>query len=113
VICITAFYRAIGAFSRDFNVAIRIAFLGLNITSLFAGYAQPYQTMKSWVYKWIYWANPLMYSLEAVMVNQFNDMELACTPSQLVPGVPGASPENQGMFTSHTLLSRPDVLTST
>lgn len=95
VVCIIAFYRAIGSFSRDFNVTIRIAFLGLNVTAFFAGYMQPYHTMKSWVYKWIYWANPLMYSMEAVLVNQFDGLELACSPSQLVPAVPGASPENQ------------------
>ncbi|KAF8247515.1 hypothetical protein K440DRAFT_550851 [Wilcoxina mikolae CBS 423.85] len=95
VLCLTGFYRAIGSFSKNINVAIRLAFLGLNVIALFAGYMQPYKTMKSWVYKWIYWANPLAYSLEAVMINQFHGMELACSPAHLVPGVPGASIKNQ------------------
>lgn len=56
MICVTAFYRVVGAFSRDINISIRLAFIGLNVIALFAGYMQPYQAMKSWVYKWIYWA---------------------------------------------------------
>jgi len=46
----------IGAFSKDINVSIRASFISLNVIALFAGYMQPYHAMKSWVYKWIYWA---------------------------------------------------------
>ncbi|KAI5776697.1 ABC-2 type transporter-domain-containing protein [Geopyxis carbonaria] len=95
VVCLTAFYRAIGAFSKDMNVSIRLAFLGLNVVALFAGYVQPFKNMKSWVYKWIFYVNPISYAQEAVMVNQFRGLELECSPSQLIPGVPGASIENQ------------------
>lgn len=95
VICLTAFYRIVGVFSKDINVAIRLAFMCLNVIAVFAGYMQPYGVMKSWVYKWIYWVNPLSYSLEAVMINQFHGLLLACSASHLVPGIPGASIENQ------------------
>ena len=94
-VCMTAFYRAIGAFSKDLNVSIRIAFLFLNILALFAGYMQPFHTMKSWVYKWIYWADPIHYGLEALMVNQLDGLDLTCEPSHLVPNIPGASIMNQ------------------
>jgi ABC-type multidrug transport system permease subunit len=56
----------IGSFSKDINVAIRLAFLGLNVIALFAGYMQPYKTMKSWVYKWIYWAKLVAEEFQSV-----------------------------------------------
>ncbi|KAL7273145.1 ATP-binding cassette transporter snq2 [Rhizina undulata] len=95
VICLTAFYRAVGSFSKDLNVSIRFAYFGLNVFGMFAGYMQTYSNMKSWVYKWIFWVHPLTYSQESVMVNQFHGMELECSPSHLIPGVPGASIVNQ------------------
>jgi len=36
-----------------------------------------------------------MYSMEAVMINQFAGMELACSPSHIIPGIPGLSEANQ------------------
>ena len=69
-VCITAFYRVVGAFSRDINSTIRMAFLGLNIMAVFSGYMQPLKAMKSWVYKWIFYAVPVAYAQEALMVNQ-------------------------------------------
>lgn len=66
---------------------------------LFAGYMQTYSNMKSWVYKWIFWASPVTYSQEALMLNQLHGVELQCSPSQLIPGVSGASIANQGMST--------------
>lgn len=101
VICLTAAYRAIGAFSKDINISIRIAYLFLNIIALFAGYMQPYHTMKSWVYKWIFWAQPITYALEAVMVNQFDGVDLDCSPAHLIPQIPGVSILNQGNSISH------------
>lgn len=97
-ICITAFYRVLGAFSKDMNVSIRMVFISLSVLALFAGYMQPFQTMKSWVYKWIYWANPIHYALEALMVNQLHGLDLDCSPIHLIPGVLGASIKNQGMY---------------
>lgn len=106
VICLTAFYRAVGSFSKDINVAIRIAFLGLNVMGLFAGYMQSFKSMKSWVYKWIFYATPLSYAQEAIMVNQFHGMQLECSPSNLVPGIPGASIMNKGMLSVYGTVCR-------
>lgn len=97
-ICLTAFYRAVGAFSKDLNISIRTAFLGLNVMGLFAGYMQTSSNMKSWVYKWILWASPVTYSQEVLMINQLHGVQLECSPSQLIPGVKGASVANQGML---------------
>jgi len=97
-VCITAFYRVVGAFSRDINSTIRMAFLGLNVMAVFSGYMQPLSAMKSWVYKWIFYAVPVAYAQEALMVNQYDGMDLPCAPGYLIPDVPGASLENQICF---------------
>lgn len=39
--------------------------------------------------------SPLMYSMEALMINQFHGLELACSPSHIIPGIPGISAANQ------------------
>ena len=97
-VCMTAFYRAVGAFSRDINATIRLAFFGLNVMALFSGYMQPFHTMKSWVYKWIFYAVPISYAQEALMVNQYDGVSIPCATNHLIPGVPGASLENQICF---------------
>ncbi|KAF8424902.1 ABC-2 type transporter-domain-containing protein [Tirmania nivea] len=97
-VCITAFYRVVGAFSRDINSTIRMAFLGLNIMAVFSGYMQPLKAMKSWVYKWIFYAVPVTYAQEALMVNQYDGIDIPCATGNLIPGVPGASLENQICF---------------
>ncbi|KAF8458765.1 ABC-2 type transporter-domain-containing protein [Kalaharituber pfeilii] len=97
-VCTTAFYRAVGVFSRDINATIRMGFLGLNITAVFSGYMQPFNVMKSWGYKWIYYGSPFAYAQEALMVNQYDGMQIPCAPAHLIPGVPGASIENQICF---------------
>jgi ATP-binding cassette, subfamily G (WHITE), member 2, SNQ2 len=34
---------------------------------------------------WIYWANPLHYAFEALMINEFTGLKLSCTSSELLP----------------------------
>lgn len=46
---------------------------------------------------WIYYINPLSYSFEAVLSNEFYNKVLACAPSQTVPRGPGFdNPAYQG-----------------
>ncbi|CAZ83268.1 unnamed protein product [Tuber melanosporum] len=94
-VCLTAFNRAVGAFSRDLNAAIRTAFFGLHVMIFFTGYLQPEGNMKSWVFKWIYWAQPLTYCLEALMVNQLEGVFIRCSEDQLIPDIPSASVANK------------------
>lgn len=97
-VAVTAFYRVVGAFSRDINSTIRMAFLGLNVMAVFSGYMQPVKAMKSWVFKWIFYAVPVTYAQEALMVNQYDGMDIPCAPAHLIPNVPGASLANQICF---------------
>ncbi|PWW73362.1 hypothetical protein C7212DRAFT_235753 [Tuber magnatum] len=94
-VCLTAFNRAVGAFSKDLNVAIRTAFFGLHVMIFFTGYLQPESNMKSWVFRWIYWAQPLTYCLEALMINQLEGVFIRCSEDHLIPGIPSASVANK------------------
>lgn len=102
-ICMTAFYRSIGSFSKDVSQTLQYAFFGLNMVALFAGYMQTQFTMKSWVYRWLFFATPVSYALEALMVNQFDGMDMTCSPHHLIPGVPGADIANQGQSKTKSL----------
>jgi len=50
-VCLTAFNRAAGAFSKELNAAIRTAFPGPHVMIFFTGYLQPEGNMKSRVFK--------------------------------------------------------------
>ena len=91
---LTSLYRAIGVFSKDFNVVIRWAFMWLNVFALFGGYFQPRPKMRVW-YRWFSYLSPLSYSQEALLANQLSGADIPCDPVQLIPGVPGASVVNQ------------------
>lgn len=45
---------------------------------------------------WIQYVNPVSYSYEAVMTNEFSNREMECAPEQLVPNGPGIDPRYQG-----------------
>jgi ATP-binding cassette subfamily G (WHITE) protein 2 (SNQ2) len=46
---------------------------------------------------WLYWVNPIAYSFEAVISDEFYDRDLACAPSQIVPNGPSyTNPTYQG-----------------
>ena len=50
-------------------------------------------------FHWLTYINPLSYGFEAVMSNEFYDLEIECVPPYLVPEGPGASPEYQSCTT--------------
>lgn len=81
----------------------------------FTGYLQPESNMKSWVFKWIYWAQPLTYCLEALMVNQLEGVFIKCSEEDLIPGIPSASIANKGfslpVFPLNSQLKASRVLT--
>jgi len=45
---------------------------------------------------WIYYINPVAYSFEAVVTNEFAGRTMQCSPSQLVPQGPGVQERYQG-----------------
>ncbi|GAD91436.1 ABC drug exporter AtrF [Paecilomyces variotii No. 5] len=96
--CITALYRMFAALSPTIDDAVRFSGIALNLLIIFVGYVIPKQTLISdsiW-FGWIYYINPISYSYEAVLANEFSNREMECAPSMLVPQGPGVDPRYQG-----------------
>ena len=96
--CVTALYRMFAALSPTIDDAVRFAGLALNLLIIYTGYAIPKTQLLSkyiW-FGWLYWVNPVGYSFEAVLTNEFSDRTMECAPSQLVPQGPDVDPAFQG-----------------
>lgn len=50
--------------------------------------------MHPWL-KWLIWINPLQYAFEAIMSNEFYDLNLQCVSPSIFPDGPSAQPGNQ------------------
>ncbi|KAJ5147844.1 ABC multidrug transporter atrF [Penicillium atrosanguineum] len=96
--CITSMYRMFAALSPTIDDAVRFAGIALNLLILFVGYVIPKQTLigDSIWFGWLFYVNPLSYSYEAVLTNEFAGRVMQCAPSQLVPQGPGVDPNYQG-----------------
>ena len=53
--------------------------------------------MHPWL-KWLIWINPVQYAFEAIMANEFYNLNIECVPPYLVPEGPDASPQHQSCF---------------
>lgn len=96
--CITSLYRMFAALSPTIDDAVRFSGIALNILILYVGYVIPKQDLISgsiW-FGWLFYVNPLSYSYESVLTNEFSDRRMECNPSQLVPQGPGVDPAYQG-----------------
>lgn len=96
--CITSLYRMFAALSPTIDDAVRFAGIALNLLIIYTGYVIPKPQLLSeyiW-FGWIYYINPVAYSFEAVLTNEFSNRIMDCSPSQLVPQGPGVDPAYQG-----------------
>jgi ABC-type multidrug transport system permease subunit/ABC-type multidrug transport system ATPase subunit len=96
--CITSLYRMFAALSPSIDDAVRFAGIALNLLIIYTGYVIPKPQLLSeyiW-FGWLYWVNPVAYSFEAVLSNEFSDRIMECAPAQLVPQGPGVDPAYQG-----------------
>jgi ATP-binding cassette subfamily G (WHITE) protein 2 (SNQ2) len=71
------------------------------------GYLIPPWKMHPWL-KWLIWINPVQYAFEALMANEFHNLNIKCEPPYIVPAGPNASPGHQSCVIQG---SRPDELT--
>jgi len=97
-ICITALYRMFASLSPTIDDAVRFSGIALNLLIIYTGYVIPKPQLTGdyiW-FGWLYYINPLSYSFEAVLTNEFSSRNIDCSPSQLVPQGPGADPAHQG-----------------
>ncbi|SCV68567.1 BQ2448_688 [Microbotryum intermedium] len=82
---LSSMFRMFAAFSPGFEEAIRFCGICLNILVIFAGYFIPTPSMRKGL-KWIHYVvDPISYSYEAVLANEFHKLNLTCSPDDIVP----------------------------
>jgi len=89
-----SFFRMIGAFSASLDVATRITGVAIQALIVYAGYLIPPSSMHPW-FSWLRWINPIQYGFEALMANEFYNLNMQCVPPMLVPVFPGVDPRYQ------------------
>ncbi|KAI9369377.1 ABC-2 type transporter-domain-containing protein [Aspergillus egyptiacus] len=90
-------FRTFGATSRSLSQALVPAALLILGLVIYTGFTIPTRDMLGWS-RWMNYINPIAYSFEAFMVNEFHDREFPCNAAAFVPSGPGyenISPENQ------------------
>ncbi|KAI5299871.1 hypothetical protein KEM55_001322, partial [Ascosphaera atra] len=85
-----SFFRAIGAISASLDVATRMTGLCLQFLVVYTGYFLPPTHMRPWLH-WFMWLNPIQYTFEALIANEFYDQEFTCTSDTIGPQGPRAS----------------------
>ncbi|EKG16532.1 ABC transporter-like protein [Macrophomina phaseolina MS6] len=97
-ICVTALYRMFAALSPTIDDAVRFSGIALNLLVIFTGYVivKPQLTSQYIWFGWLYYINPISYSFEAVLSNEFSNRVMDCAPEQLVPQGPDVVPGYQG-----------------
>ncbi|KAM0793564.1 hypothetical protein ACM66B_001000 [Microbotryomycetes sp. NB124-2] len=106
---LSSMFRMFAAFSPGFEEAIRFCGICLNILVLYAGYFIPTYSMRSGL-KWIHYViDPISYSYEAVLANEFHNLRLRCSLTDIVPR--GPSYTDSDFQTCLLAGSRPGSLT--
>ena len=110
-ICITALYRMFAALSPTIDDAVRFSGVALNLLIIYTGYVIPKPVLlnqKIW-FGWLYYVNPVSYSFEGVLSNEFSDRTMPCAAEMLVPQGPGIFPQYQGCAISGASLGSTSV----
>ena len=97
-IMLTALYRMFASLSPEIDTAVRFSGLALNLLLIYTGYVIPKTQLLSkyiW-FGWLYWLNPIAYSFEAVLANEFVNRAMDCAGQMLVPQGPGVEFAHQG-----------------
>ncbi|GJQ14886.1 hypothetical protein GpartN1_g6677.t1 [Galdieria partita] len=79
--------RMIGVGTRSFHEATAVAPAIIILNVVFAGFIIPRNDIPGW-WIWLYWLSAFNYTLDAVMINQYNGLKLYCLSSEFVPKLP-------------------------
>ncbi|KAH6658427.1 putative ABC multidrug transporter [Truncatella angustata] len=90
-LCLTSFYRMVGAWCKHFGFASQIAGWCTMVMMVYAGYLIPVPAMHVW-FRWISYINPVNYAFSAVMGSEISGLVMECVEPQYVPY--GASYDN-------------------
>ncbi|KAL4963356.1 ABC transporter-like protein [Aspergillus stella-maris] len=80
--------QMIGAWAPSMSIALLMMGSAIPIVTLYTGYAPPLPTQLGWS-SWMRRIAPTPYALEALLRNEFYNLELHCTDDELVPSGPG------------------------
>ncbi|KAK8217419.1 ATP-binding cassette transporter snq2 [Zalaria obscura] len=110
-ITITALYRMFAALSPTIDDAVRFSGISLNLLIIYTGYVIPKtQLLDKYIwFGWLYYLNPIAYSFEAVLTNEFSGRTMECASEQLVPQGPDIDPAFQGCALSGAGVSQTTV----
>lgn len=86
--CINGFFQMIAAFQKDAQGANAIAGIAVLVLVIYTGFMVPLVNMHPW-FKWLSYINPLRYSFETLMANEFHHRTMPCAPQSIVPNGPG------------------------
>lgn len=89
-----AFFRAIGALVGSLDAATRITGVAIQALIVYTGYLIPPNKMHPW-FSWLRWINPVQYGFEALLANEYYNLEIECVPPYIVPQVPNAQTQYQ------------------
>jgi ATP-binding cassette subfamily G (WHITE) protein 2 (SNQ2) len=79
-----ALFALFGTICKNYDVAARLAAVIIVSLVLYAGYVIPRDAQARWLF-WISYINPVYYGFEALMVNEFKQLSLACVDTYITP----------------------------
>ncbi|KAG2063871.1 ABC-2 type transporter, partial [Suillus decipiens] len=83
---VKGFFRLVAAVFKEESSAMSVAGIGVLVFSLYTGYTIPWLSILG-ALRWITYLNPLGFSFESLMMNEFHTLSGTC--STLVPQGPG------------------------
>ena len=89
-----SFFRGVASVCKTLDSATRITGIAIQALVVYTGYLIPPRKMHPW-FSWLRWVNPVQYGFEALMANEFYNLEMKCVPPNLVPQGPDARPQYQ------------------
>ena len=93
VMVMSMIFRTIASATRTlFQALVPAAILILDLV-IFTGFVIPRRYMLDWC-SWLHWIDPIAYSFEALIVNEFHNREFPC--DQYVPSGPGYTVDRTG-----------------
>lgn len=74
----SGFFRTLAAITKTVSQALALAGVGVLAIVIYTGYVIPTDQMHPW-FKWIHYLNPVYYTFEALMANQFHGRRFICS----------------------------------
>ena len=77
-------FRSVGSLSRTYEETLAPVSMIIFNFQIYAGLVVPPRYMVSWL-SWIRWINPIGYTFESLMINEFSGRDFPCSITALVP----------------------------